>query len=195
MVENMLVPKKTSGGINLIPIEAMLFDDRKIILSEDIDDDTAFDIAEEILYLNMVDKEKPITLILNSPGGEIDAGFIIYDAITGSSAPIRTVVVGKAHSMAALLLACSKERCLLKHSSVLIHEPLIRNRLGGNTSSIKELSETLLATKIKINTLLALHTGKTLTEIDEATRCDNLMSPQEAIEFGIADKIINFNEI
>ena len=191
----MLVQKKTSSGVTLVPIEAMLFDDRKIILSGDIDDDAAFDIAEEILYLNTIDKEKKITLIINSCGGAIDSGLIIYDAIVGSSAPIRTVVMGKAHSMAALLLACSKERCLLNHSSVFIHEPLIIDHLGGSTTSIKELSESLLSTKIKMNTLLALHTGKTLAEIDEATTYDTLMCPQEAIEFGIADKIINFNEI
>ena len=139
---------KSSNGITLMPLETRLLTSRKIFVEGEINTETACEFVKQVLHLNQEDSKKPIDVLINSVGGEINSGMLMYDVIQSSKAPIRMFCMGKAYSMAALLFAsCSKgQRYMLPHSELMLHEPLLGNRIGGNSSSIKSISESLQET-------------------------------------------------
>lgn len=161
-----------------------------IFLNGEIDDVMSDNFLSQMLYFEEY-RTKPVNIYINSHGGRIDAGLMIYDVIQGSKFDINMICAGNAASMAAWLLAGGQKgrRYILKHSKVMIHEPLIANGVGGSASSIKNISESILETRDIVNGILSKHTGKTLEEINEATKFDNYMNAEEAVEFGICDKI------
>ena len=189
---NVLV--RSSSGITQVPVESKLLSDRKIFIEGEITENTAIEFVKKILWLNS-ESEEVITCLINSPGGEINSGLLMYDAIVGSRAPVKTVCMGKAYSMGAVLFVCAKERLMLPNSELMLHQPLLGGRVSGNASSIRSISDSLLETKRKLNKLIALHTGKSEEEIDEATGFDHYFSPEEAIEFKLADRVIRFSEL
>ena len=183
----------TSNGITVIPIETRLLAQRKVFIQGEINEKAANEFMQEIMLLNFEDKETGIDVIINSPGGQIHAGMLMYDCMQGSEAPIRVFCTGCAYSMAAVLFAGGKHgRYMLPHSKLMIHEPLISGGIGGKSSSIKSISDSLLQTRKMINELLAEHTHRTMEEIDEATSYDNYFNAKEAVEFGFADGICDF---
>ena len=163
---------------------------RNVFLQGTIDSDMANQFLSQLLYLEQ-ESEEPVTIYINSPGGEVNAGLVIYDAIQGSNLEINMICTGMAASMAAILLAGGQKgkRYILEHSKVMIHEPLLANGEGGSATSIKNISESILETRKIVNGILAEHTGKSIEEINEATSFDNYMNAKEAIEFGICDAI------
>ena len=163
---------------------------RNVFLQGTIDLDMANQFLSQLLYLEQ-ESEEPVTIYINSPGGEVNAGLVIYDAIQGSNLEINMICTGMAASMAAILLAGGQKgnRYILEHSKVMIHEPLLANGVGGSATSIKNISESILETRKIVNGILAEHTGKSIEEINEATSFDNYMNAKEAIEFGICDAI------
>ena len=163
---------------------------RNVFLQGTIDSDMANQFLSQLLYLEQ-ELEEPVTIYINSPGGEVNAGLVIYDAIQGSNLEINMICTGMAASMAAILLAGGQKgnRYILEHSKVMIHEPLLANGVGGSATSIKNISESILETRKIVNGILAEHTGKSIEEINEATSFDNYMNAKEAIEFGICDAI------
>ena len=163
---------------------------RYVFLQGTIDSDMANQFLSQLLYLEQ-ESEEPVTIYINSPGGEVNAGLVIYDAIQGSNLEINMICTGMAASMAAILLAGGQKgnRYILEHSKVMIHEPLLANGVGGSATSIKNISESILETRKIVNGILAEHTGKSIEEINEATSFDNYMNAKEAIEFGICDAI------
>ena len=163
---------------------------RNVFLQGTIDSDMANQLLSQLLYLEQ-ESEEPVTIYINSPGGEVNAGLVIYDAIQGSNLEINMICTGMAASMAAILLAGGQKgnRYILEHSKVMIHEPLLANGVGGSATSIKNISESILETRKIVNGILAEHTGKSIEEINEATSFDNYMNAKEAIEFGICDAI------
>lgn len=171
-----------------------VFSKRCININGEITDELAVDFTDKILELNLESNE-PITVLINSPGGEINSGLLMYDAIVGSIAPVRMICRGKAYSMAAVLLACAGKRYMLPNSELMLHQPMLGGRVSGNASSIKSISDSMLETKKKINSLLAKHTGKTEEEIDKATDFDHYFSPDEAIAFNLCDEIIEFSKV
>ena len=185
---------KTSSGITQVSMEAKHFSKRLIKICGEITEEAANDFSDKILELNM-ESDEPITVLINSSGGEINSGLSMYDAIVGSKAPVRMVCIGKAYSMGAVLFTCANERLMLPNSELMLHQPLLGGRVSGNASSIKSISDSLLETKAKLNKLIATHTGKTEKEIDEATAFDHYFSPGEAIEFNLCDRIISFADI
>ena len=192
----MNVQVKSSNGISLVPVETRLLADRKIFIEGEINEEMACEFMKKVMYLNSENREKNIDLLINSPGGEINAGMLMYDVIQSSKAPIRTFCIGKAYSMGAVLFACGNHgRYMLPHSELMIHEPLISNRIGGSASSIKSISDSLIETKKKMNRILAKHTGKTEDEIEIATNFDHYLTPEESVAFGLCDKIVDFNMI
>lgn len=192
----MNVQVKSSNGITLVPMETKLMASRKIFIEGEITTDVACDFVKKVMLLNSEDKVKPIDVLINSPGGEINAGMLMYDVIQSSVAPIRMFCLGRAYSMGAVLFASGNNgRYILPHGEVMIHEPLLGNRVGGNSSSIKSISDSLLETKNKMNHILAKHTGKTETEIEQATSFDHYFSPEESIEFGLCDEIVGFDKV
>lgn len=190
------VQVKSSNGITLVPIESRLMANRKIFIEGEIDTNSACEFTRKVMLLNYEAAQKPIDVLINTPGGEINSGLLIYDVIQSSCAPIRMFCIGKAYSMGAVLFACGNHgRYMLPHAELMIHEPLLGNRVGGSSSSIKSISDSLLETKEKINQILTKHTGKSKKEIEQATSYDHFFSPEESISFGLCDKIIGFDKI
>ena len=188
--------EKTASGTNVLALETVNFDKRKLYIQDEINQDSAFDFALAVAYLNSISQTEPITVFINSPGGSIDAGLLMYDVIQTSPAPVRLVVLGVAYSMAAILFAGGRHgRYILPNSKMMLHEPLLGYPIGGNTTSIKTISDDLLATRDKINRILAQHTGKTTKEIEEATKQDHYFTAEESVDFGLADKVLNFSEL
>ena len=188
---------KSSNGITLVPIETKLMGYRTLFLTGDITEETALNFVKSIMILAREEEKEPIKIFINSSGGEINAGLLIYDCIVGSTVSVKMYCLGKAYSMAAVIFSAGThgERYILENSEIMLHEPLLGNRVGGNSSSIKSISDTLLETKGKLNEILAKHTGKKREEIDEATQYDHYFCAKEAIEFGLADQIISFSEM
>ena len=187
---------KSSNGITQVSADSRLLAQRKVFIEGEIDSEAACEFIKKIMILNAEDSNKPIDVLINSPGGEINSGMVMYDVIQASKAPIRMFCIGRTYSMGAVLFACGNHgRYMLPHGELMLHEPLLGNRVGGNSSSIKSISESLLETKRKMNQILAKHTGKSEKEVEKATSYDHYYSPEESIEFGLCDKIVDFNMI
>lgn len=193
----MVILEKSYNTATTIPIDSKLFEMGHIFIENEITSESADAIKKQIMYLVCKSADKPICIHINSQGGNINAGLVLYDIIQDYADRIYLVCTDRACSMAAVLLACGKtgHRFMLQNSEAMIHEPLISNQISGNCSSIKATSMRLVSIKEKMNKILANHTGKSLQEIDEATDFDNYMNAQEAVQFGIADKIVSFKEV
>lgn len=184
------------NGINVVPINSRLLTFRKIFVTGEINEETACDFVRQVMLMNLEDQEKPIEVLINSPGGEVNSGQLMYDVIQQSIAPIKLYCIGKAYSMAAVLFASGNHgRYILPHSKLMLHEPLLGNPVGGNSSSIKSISESLIDSKRVLNEILAKHTGKSIEEIDQATSYDHYFNPKESIEFGLCDEIVGFDSL
>ena len=185
---------KTSSGVTQLSMDAKHLSQRIVKIRGEITEESALAFSDQLLELNL-ESDEPITVLINSPGGEINSGLMMLDAITGSKAPIRMVCQGKAYSMGALLFSGAKERLMLPSSELMLHQPLLGGRVSGNASSIRSISDSLLETKTKLNKLIASFAGKTPDEIDKATSYDHYFSPEEAIAFGLCDRVVSFAEI
>ena len=160
-----------------------------IFLTDRIDMEAAMRLTSQMKY--MAAEKKHITLYINSTGGDVEAGLLMYDLIQDYPYDLDIYCVGVAASMAAILLAGGKKghRYILPHSKVLIHEPLIASGFGGSATNIDKTAQRILDVKAQLNAILAKHTGRTVDEINEATAFDNLMTAEEAIKFGLCDEI------
>ena len=163
---------------------------RRIFLNGEINSEMADKFLKQMLYLKEMGDET-VTIYVDSPGGEVNAGLMIYDIIQNADFPIDMVCTGLAASMGAVIMAGGQagRRYILPHSNMMIHEPLISNGVGGSATSIKNISDSIIKTREMINGILSKHTGKTIEEIDKATSFDNHMNAEEAIEFGLCDKV------
>lgn len=192
----MNVQVKSSNGITLVPMETRLLAQRTVFVEGEITPESACLFVKQLLWLGSEDGSEPINVLINSPGGEINSGLLMYDAIQSGKAPVITYCIGRCYSMGAVLFTCGNHgRYMLPHSELMLHEPLLGNRISGNSSSIKSISDSLLETKSKMNKILAKHTGKTEEEIEQATSFDHFFSPEESLAFGLCDKIVGFDEI
>ena len=187
---------KSVNGYQAMPIEALLNHQRVIYVNGEINEQAAMNVVQQMTYLVMEDSVRPIKLFINSCGGEIDSGMVIYDILQGSPAPIQVYCTGRAYSMAAVLLCCGRHgRYILPHSKVMIHEPLISTGVGGKTSSIQTIAESMMKTKEEMVAILAKHTGQPLEKLYEVTKTDTFFSADEAVAFGLADKVVDFAEM
>lgn len=185
------VERESVNGIQEISLYTNVFSNRKVFLFGPIDETTVYTFTAQMLYL--MDEQSPIDIYINSPGGEVNSGLAIYDLIQACKAPINMYCIGMAVSMGALIFAGGRKdhRYILPYSKVMIHEPLIPNGVGGSASSIKSMADSILQTRELLNGILAKHTRKSLEEINKATDHDNFMTAEEAIEFGLCDKVTN----
>ena len=192
----MNVQVKSSNGITLVPMDTRLLADRKIFVEGEINQEKACTFVKQVLLLCKEDECKAIDMLIQSPGGEISSGLLMYDCIQSCKTPIRMFCMWTAYSMGALLFASGNHgRYLLPHSELMLHEPLLGSRVGGNASSIRSISDSLMETRNKMNQILAKHTGKTVKEIEEATCFDHYFSPEESVSFGLADEIVGFDKM
>lgn len=186
------VVEQTGRGERSYDIFSRLLNDRIIMLSDQVNDTTASLVVAQLLFLESQDTEKDISLYINSPGGSITAGMAIYDTMQYIKCDVSTICIGMAASMGAFLLAAGAKgkRFALPNSEIMIHQPLISGGLSGQCTDIKIHSDHLLRTRQKMNELLALNTGKPLEQVEADTERDNYMTAQEAMEYGIIDKVI-----
>ncbi len=173
-----------------ISIYERLFRERIIFLSEEVNDSIANAIVAYLLYLDSDDNSKPIYLYINSPGGSVTAGMAIYDTIQHIKSEVITICVGLAASMGAFLLAAGSpgKRMALPHARIMIHQPLGGTR--GQASDIEIEAKEVIRIKHALNEMLAKHTGKSLEQIEKDTDRDYFMSAQEAMEYGLIDRVI-----
>ena len=188
---------KSSNGITSVSLDARLLSSRIIYIDDqEITGELIANIVKKIMVLANEDSEKIITIMIDSPGGSVNAGMDLYDLLQTSKTPIRMVAAGRAYSMAAVLLAAGRHgRYVLPNSEVMIHQPLLGSPVTGNCSSIKSVSDKLNKEKKKMNRLLAKHTGKTEKQIEKATSYDHFFDAKEATAFGLCDGTIGFDEI
>lgn len=186
---------KSSAGYCLVPNPSRLMLNRKIFLQGKIDNDMASEIVRQLMILALEDNTAPIDLLINSPGGEVQPGLLVYDAIQTSPVPVRLFCLGRAFSMAAILFASGQHgRFMLPHSQLMLHEPLLGDSVIGNTSSIKTVADALENTKRQMVKLLATHAGRTEAEIEDAIKDDHFFDPVQAIEFGLADRVMGLDD-
>lgn len=187
------VVEQTSRGERSYDIFSRLLNDRIIMLSDEVNDTTASLVVAQLLYLEGQDPEKDIDLYINSPGGSVSSGMAIYDTIKYIKCDVSTICIGMAASMGALLLSSGTKgkRFALPHSEIMIHQPLIAGGgISGQATDIKIRADQMLKTRQSLNEILADNTGKSVEQIAIDTERDNFMSAQEALEYGLIDKVI-----
>ncbi len=188
----MLIPnvvEKNSDGERVYDIYSRLLKDRIIILSGEIDDALANSIVGQLLYLDSVNHDD-ISIYINSPGGSITSGMAIYDTMNFVKSNVSTICIGMAASMAAFLLSSGEKgkRFCLPNSEVMIHQPL--GGAQGQATEIKIAAERILKLKEKLNKILSSNTGQDLEKIEIDTERDYFLSANEALDYGLVDKII-----
>lgn len=178
-----------SKGLRDVDIVTKQFADARLFLTGNITQTTAMDLVAAMTLL--ADEHRDVDIFINSPGGEVAAGLVIYDMIQSYPYQITMYCTGLAASMGALIFAGGQKgrRFILPHSRVMIHEPLIAGGMGGSATTIEKAAQDILDTKAVLNKLLAHHTGKTVDQINAATVSDNYMNAKEAIAFGLCDEI------
>ena len=192
-MNNSLVPyviEQTSRGERSYDIFSRLLKDRIIFLSDEVNDVTASLVVAQLLFLAAEDPDKDINLYINSPGGSVTAGMAIYDTMQYTKADVSTICVGMAASMGAFLLSAGAKgkRFALPNSEIMIHQPL--GGAQGQAIDIQIHAERIIKMKDKLNRMLAEQTGQPLDVIRKDTERDNFMSAEEALKYGLIDKIV-----
>jgi ATP-dependent Clp protease protease subunit len=190
---SMLIPmviEHSHRGERAYDIFSRLLKERIIFLGSVITDDVANLVIAQLLFLEAEDPDKDIHLYVNSPGGEVTAGLGIYDAMQYVHSDVETICMGQAASMGAILLTAGAagKRYALPHSRIMIHQP--HGGVQGQATDIHIYAEEILKNRQKINEILARHTGRSIEEVEQSTERDRFMSPVEAREFGILDRVM-----
>ncbi|RKD21598.1 ATP-dependent Clp protease proteolytic subunit ClpP [Caminicella sporogenes DSM 14501] len=185
-----VVVEQTNRGERSYDIYSRLLKERIIFLGEEINDYTASLVVAQLLFLEAEDPDKDIHLYINSPGGSITAGMAIYDTMQYIKPDVSTICIGMAASMGAFLLAAGAKgkRYALPNAEIMIHQPLGGTR--GQAEDIKIHAERILKMRDKLNKILSENTGQPLEKIEKDTDRDNFMDPDEALEYGLIDKVI-----
>lgn len=186
-----MVVEQTSRGERSYDIYSRLLNDRIVFLNEEVNDVTASLVVAQLLYLEAQDPDKEIQLYINSPGGSVTAGMAIYDTMQYIKCDVSTLCVGMAASMGAFLLTAGTKgkRFALPNSEIMIHQPL--GGYQGQVTDIKIHADRMSKIKHNLNTILAERTGKPLEIIEKDTERDNFMTADEAVEYGLIDKVLH----
>ena len=188
-----LVPyviEQTNRGERQFDIFSRLLNDRIVVLSDEVNDATASLVVAQLLFLESQDAEKDISFYINSPGGSVSAGLAIYDTMQYIKCDVSTICMGLAASMGAFLLSSGAKgkRFALPNSEIMIHQP--SGGAQGQATEIEIVAKHILRTKEKLNKILAENTGKPIEQIAIDTERDNFMDAEEALEYGLVDKIL-----
>ena len=190
-----MVVDQTPHGERSFDIFSRLLNDRIIFLADEVNDTTASLVVAQMLYLEAQDPDKDIYLYINSPGGSISSGMAIFDTMNYIKCDVCTICIGMAASMGAFLLSSGTKgkRYCLPNAEVMIHQPL--GGMQGQASDIKIHAEHILRIREKLNTILAEQTGKPLETLRLDTERDNFMTADEAVAYGLVDKVITKKEL
>ncbi len=194
----MLIPivvEQTNRGERSFDIYSRLLKERIIFIGEQVEDNMANTVIAQLLFLESEDTEKPITVYINSPGGSVTAGLAIYDTMQYIKPDVATLCMGQASSMGALLLAAGAKgkRLALPNSRIMIHQPL--GGVQGQATDIEIQAKEMMKVKNTIHNILVEHTGQSIEKIREDTERDYFMSADQAMEYGIVDRVIKAREI
>lgn len=187
------VIQQTGRGERSYDIYSRLLSDRIVFLGEEVSDSLAGTVIAQMLFLEAQDPGKDIQLYINSPGGSVSAGFAIYDTIQYIRCDVATICLGLAASFGAFLLAggTKGKRMALPNAEIMIHQPAIHgNGIQGQATDIRIQSDHIQQSKKRLNRILAGNTGRTVEEIEEATERDHYFSAEEAVGFGLVDRIV-----
>lgn len=193
-----IVIEQTSRGERSYDIYSRLMKDRIILLGTPVTDDIANIIIAQMLFLEMENPEKDISIYINSPGGSVSAGLAIYDIMQFVKCDVSTVCIGMAASMGALLLGAGTKgkRFCLPNSRVMIHQPLIGGGgISGQASDIEIHAKEIIKTKQRLTEIIANHTGQDMEKLDKAMDRDNYMSSIEAKDFGLVDEVVSSRKV
>ncbi len=184
------VIEQTQNGERSYDIYSRLLKDGIIFLGEEVNDHTASLIVAQLLFLESEDPDADINFYINSPGGSVSAGMAIYDTMQYIKPDVSTICVGMAASMGAFLLSAGAKgkRFALPNAEIMIHQPL--GGMQGQAEDMRIHAEHILHTKSRLNKILAANTGQRLSKIEKDTDRDNFMDPEEALEYGLIDKVI-----
>jgi ATP-dependent Clp protease protease subunit len=189
-------PAEETVGKTPTPVGAQIqrkfLEQRKIFLWGAVTDESAKDLTEKLLYLEAVAPGKEINFYMNTPGGSITAGMAVYDTMQLITSPVNVIVTGMAASMGSILLSAAKKgrRYLYPHARVLIHQPLISGRMVGPASDINIQAKEMEKLRAELNQILARASGQPIDKIDRDSDRDFYLNAKEAIEYGLADKIV-----
>ncbi len=188
------VVEQTGRGERSYDIYSRLLKDRIIFIGDQINDQTASLVVAQLLFLEADDPDRDISVYINSPGGSITAGMAIFDTMQYIKPDVSTICVGMAASMGAFLLCAGAKgkRYALPNSEIMIHQPLGGTR--GQATEIKIHAERILKMRDKLNSIMSERTGQEMTVIERDTERDTFMSAQEALEYGLVDKVLEFRD-
>lgn len=174
-------------------IDTLLLESRRIFLFDAVDNQTSYDVIRKLWYLELSSPGKPITFIINSPGGSVDSGLAVWDQVKMLTSPIITCVCGLAASMGSVLSLCASpgKRYATPHSRIMVHQPSISGPVTGQATDLSIHAKEIIKTKQMLIELYRKHSGRTQKEIEKALDRDTWMSAQEALDFGLLDKIVD----
>ena len=186
-----MVVEQTNRGERSYDIFSRLLNDRVIILSDEVNDTTASLVVAQLLYLEAQDPDKDIHLYINSPGGSVTAGMAIYDTMQYISCDVSTICMGMAASMGAFLMCAGAKgkRYALPNSEIMIHQPM--GGMQGQATDMKIHAARILRMREKLNQIMSERTGQPLEVIQRDTERDHFLSAQQAVEYGLIDKVID----
>lgn len=183
--------RETATGLSRITTADEAFLCREIELTDAITTPIAMEVIGQMRHLAGRDAEKPITLVINSPGGEVVAGLAVYDAMMALPCPVNTICIGEACSMASLLLSAGARRSILPNATVMIHDPLIGGSgVTGSALTVEAMTSRLMRIRQQVAEILAKHTGHGVEEVLDRTARDTYFSAQEAVQWGLADEVL-----
>ena len=184
------ITQETALGLERFDMRDEMLACRELELCGPVDAESVADIIRGLRHLQKADPAAPITLFINSPGGEVQSGLALYDVMSAISCPVRTVCLGLAASMAALLFIAGDTRDMLPHSRVMIHDPLIGAGAGGSALSVKARADDLMRIRDITAGVIARHSGMSIERVFELTASDTYFEAEEAVEAGLADRVI-----
>lgn len=189
-----MVVEQTNRGERSYDIYSRLLKDRIVFLGEQVDEHSASLVVAQLLFLEAEDPEKDINFYINSPGGSITAGMAIYDTMQYIKPDVSTICIGMAASMGAFLLSSGAKgkRFALPNAEIMIHQPL--GGINGQAADIKIHADRIIKIREKLNKILSENTGQDLATIEKDTDRDNFMDPEDAVKYGIIDKVIKKRE-
>lgn len=185
------VKVESAKGIQLVPLETQFFHDNKLFLIGQVNSETCNELIKQMMYLSKQDDIDEIVLFIDSPGGEVQAGLALFDVMRMVEKPVKTVVLGRAASMGAIIFLAGNKREMLSHSTIMIHDPAFGSRnIGGLKShELKAELDDLNRCREILADIIAERTGKKLKEIYKVTAVDHYMNSKEALDFGLATKL------
>lgn len=183
---------RTNQGLNVVDLRDDMLLHRRVELMGEVTPESVAVLIRSLLYLQQEDPERPITMFINSPGGEVQSGLALYDVMQSICCDIHTVCVGMAASMAAILFVAGEKRSMLPHSRVMIHDPLIGGGgIAGPALSVKSRADQLMRTRDITAEIIAKHTGMSMERVLELTATDTYFEAKEAVAAHLADEVLD----